>query len=381
MNFMKRIALLALLVLVAACTKEEKGYSINAKTAGFENGTKVFINAISHSGRPIIVDSTTIEQEKFKLNLPPAESNDFNYLTFNNIQGNVLFLPENNAIKMTIHKDSLRSSIIEGGNENKLFFEYIQKINEFGKERVELNNQYQIASRLNESDKALAIAAKKEELRDSEKNYRLKIAENNTSSLVAVMALGDLLNLKMIPPKEAQETYTALQDTVKQSRLGKNLNQVIAQTLAVSMQKRIDMGSTAEDFSGPTPEGKLLSLKESMGKITIIDFWASWCKPCRMENPNVVRVYNKYHDKGLNIIGVSLDKQQTAWTKAIADDDLNWNHVSNLKFWQDPIAQAYGVRSIPATFIIDEEGKVIAKNLRGPALEKKISELLGEKSL
>ena len=114
-----------------------------------------------------------------------------------------------------------------------------------------------------------------------------------------------------------------------------------------------------------------------MGKVTIIDFWASWCKPCRIENPNVVKIYNKYHDKGLNIIGVSLDKTQNSWTKAIADDQLAWNHVSNLKYWQEPIAQQYGVRSIPSTFILDQDGNIVAKNLRGYALENKISELLG----
>ncbi len=378
---MKRIALLVTIILLAACKKEEKGYSITADVAGFEDGTVVYVNAISQSNRPVIIDSATIQQGQFRVDLPTPESSDFNYLTFKDTPGNVLFLAENNPVKMTVYKDSMRSSIIEGGIENKLFFNYVNAIKSFGEEKVKLNNQYQVASKLNEADKALRIASQREQLIEEEKQFRKDLADKNTTSLVSVMALTDLLNLKAIKAKEAKEKFDVLPDTLKTSRLGKNLDRLITNAVAISSQKRIDIGSEAEDFSAPTPEGKKLSLKESMGKITIIDFWASWCKPCRMENPNVVRVYNKYHNKGLNIIGVSLDKKQESWTKAIADDNLEWNHVSNLQFWQEPIARAYGVRSIPATFILDENGNVIAKNLRGPALEKKISELLDEKSL
>ncbi|WP_299902744.1 TlpA disulfide reductase family protein [uncultured Aquimarina sp.] len=373
---MKKIALLALLVLSVACKQEEKGYSITANTEGFDDGVTVYVNAINRSNRPTIIDSTTIQNGKFKMALPVVEDNDFNYLTFKGIPNNVLFLAENNPLKMTIYKDSLRSSVITGGPENELFFSYLKKMTSFGKLRQDLSNQYQIASKLKETDKAIKLSKDLQQIRVDENSFRKEIAENNPNSLVAVMALTDLLNLKAVPAKEVKQIYGTIQDTLKTSRLGKNLDRLIAASIG-----KIDIGSEAEDFSAPNPEGKMVSLKESMGKITIIDFWASWCKPCRAENPNVVRVYNKYHDKGLNIIGVSLDRKKDHWTTAIDQDNLEWNHVSHLKFWQDPIAKAYGVRSIPATFIIDEKGNVIAKNLRGPALETKISELLGESSL
>lgn len=112
-----------------------------------------------------------------------------------------------------------------------------------------------------------------------------------------------------------------------------------------------------------------------MGKVTIVDFWAAWCKPCRAENPNVVKVYNKYKDQGLSILGVSLDRSEEAWKKAIEEDGLTWNHVSNVQYF-DEIAALYNVNAIPATFILDENGVIVAKNLRGEALEEKIGELL-----
>jgi len=119
----------------------------------------------------------------------------------------------------------------------------------------------------------------------------------------------------------------------------------------------------------------LIILKE---RLPLLISGASWCKPCRRENPNVVRVYEKYHDKGLEIISVSLDKngQKERWLKAIKDDNMNWHHVSNLKFWNEPVARLYNINSIPATFILDKDGVIVAKKLRGDALEQKIAELL-----
>jgi thiol-disulfide isomerase/thioredoxin len=122
----------------------------------------------------------------------------------------------------------------------------------------------------------------------------------------------------------------------------------------------------------------MVSLKESLGKVTIVDFWASWCGPCRKENPNVVAIYKELHSKGLNIVGVSLDKEAKAWKEAIAKDNLSWTQVSNLKFWEEPIAAQYGVQSIPATFILDATGKVVAQDLRGDELRAKILELLAK---
>ena len=178
---------------------------------------------------------------------------------------------------------------------------------------------------------------------------------------------------------EIKELYNSLDESVKNTKDGKELGDTFKQMEEQEKaMANVGVGKKAPAFSAATPDGKMMSLKDAMGKVTIIDFWASWCKPCRMENPNVVAMYNELHGQGLNIIGVSLDKEADAWKKAIADDKLTWSHVSNLKFWEDPIAKLYGVQSIPATFVLDAEGNIVAKDLRGDQLKVKVKELLAK---
>jgi thiol-disulfide isomerase/thioredoxin len=138
-------------------------------------------------------------------------------------------------------------------------------------------------------------------------------------------------------------------------------------------------GVEAPLFAGPTPEGETISLESLRGKVVLLDFWASWCGPCRRENPNVVKLYEKYKEKGFEILGISLDKTKAPWVKAIADDKLTWLHISDLKGWKSKYGGLYGVSSIPQTVLLDDEGKIIARNLRGPALEQKLAEIFSVK--
>jgi peroxiredoxin len=148
-------------------------------------------------------------------------------------------------------------------------------------------------------------------------------------------------------------------------------------TSAISRLEAMADGATAPDIEGPTPDGKTMKLSDFRGKVVMIDFWASWCRPCRMENPNVLKAYNKYHPKGFEILGVSLDQDKGKWLGAIQQDGLVWQHISDLRGWQSQPAGVYGVNSIPATVLVDKEGKIIARNLRGPALEEKLKEIFG----
>jgi peroxiredoxin len=175
---------------------------------------------------------------------------------------------------------------------------------------------------------------------------------------------------------ELQELYDGFIPEMKETDAAKKVaKQLELLKTDEENSKNTEVGSKAPEFKAPGPDGQEIALNDVLGKVTLVDFWAAWCRPCRAENPNVVAVYKKYHDKGLNIIGVSLDRKADDWKKAIADDGLTWNHVSHVQYF-GPIAALYNVKAIPAAFLLDENGVIIAKNLRGPALEAKVAELL-----
>lgn len=141
-------------------------------------------------------------------------------------------------------------------------------------------------------------------------------------------------------------------------------------------QSAIKEGEAAPDFTLPDQNGNMISLSSFKGKYVLVDFWASWCGPCRMENPNVVAAYQKYKNKNFTILGVSLDKAKEPWLKAIQDDQLTWTHVSDLKFWESAVVPLYSIDGIPYNVLIDPTGKIVAQNLRGGALEAMLAEVL-----
>lgn len=170
------------------------------------------------------------------------------------------------------------------------------------------------------------------------------------------------------------------EDVVKYTNL---LDKSLAETQYVKLLRELPnalrstaIGQQAPDFELPAPDGKLVKLSDHFGKYILVDFWAAWCVPCRRENPNIVRVFNKYKDKGFSVFGVSLDSKKDAWIEAIQKDGLNWAQVSDLKFWNSGPAKLYGIRGIPGNVLLDRSGKIIARNLRGEDLEKKLAELL-----
>jgi thiol-disulfide isomerase/thioredoxin len=194
------------------------------------------------------------------------------------------------------------------------------------------------------------------------------IAENS-SSFATILALRN--TFYMLDTEELEAVLTGLDEPLQEMEEYKYMYGKMERMKAVAIEKEYT------DFGLETPEGELLKVSDvHQGNVLLIDFWASWCGPCRRANPEVVEIYNEYHDAGFEILGVSLDRDSASWVKAIADDNLTWNHISDLKYWNSAGAELYGVPAIPHTVLIDRDGIIIAKNLHGEELRQAIQELL-----
>ncbi|WP_341835048.1 TlpA disulfide reductase family protein [Chitinophaga pollutisoli] len=211
--------------------------------------------------------------------------------------------------------------------------------------------------------KAAAFDAK---LQSEGKNF-IKAHPKAMASLF--LLFGDMQ--KRLSKHEFANLFNGLDQSVRSTPFGKSVAMTIAQETTGNSKP-----VAAPDFSQADPQGKMISLSSFRGKYVLIDFWASWCGPCRMENPNVVAAYNRFKDKNFTIFGVSLDEDKSRWLQAIKQDKLTWPQVSDLKGWGNEAAAMYGVRGIPQNFLLDPEGNIIAANLRGEALERKLEEIL-----
>ena len=388
---MKKILfLLTASVAIISCSKVKDGeYLITGTATGIENGKTIILQGQDPTTKmPLALDTVKVENGKFEIKGKVTEP-AFHTLILQGANGPIPFILETGEIKIAIDKDSIHKSKISGTYNNDEYVKFNEDLTKTQKALVDFqkNNTQKMQAAQQAQDTATINGLMKQYMKiqtevqaDSKKKY-LAYAEGHPKSYISALIIQGMLGDPSTDIKKAEALYNSLDESLKNTAPGKEIKTKLGQA------KMPAVGATAppvgdakwrSDFSAPNPEGKVVSLKESLGKVTIVDFWASWCGPCRKENPNVVAIYKELHSKGLNIVGVSLDKEKSKWTEAIAKDGLTWTHVSNLKFWDEPIAAQYGVQSIPATFILDASGKVVAQDLRGPELKAKIVELLAK---
>ena len=375
------------ILLVFSCQEEKKAepvlstdeYVIEVSGKDIFNGIRAQINISDGRGRPFTLDTAMFvnEMATFKGTLKEIR---FVQLAINSVPGSFQFVLEPGISKIEVFKDSIQTSVISGNDINSAYMAYKTAFDDLRKRMAKVRRSTVQLRNSNDTTGYKASYDNLQNLTEELKAFNDNFILNNSEEEFSLILLESELKSK---PSQDLELFLKKYEGVKQ-HLNKHHSYKRKQNRIDSYVERlesvalVDIGNIAPDFSGPTPEGKTISLNEIKGKATIIDFWASWCGPCRRENPNVVRIYNKYHEKGLEIISVSLDRHNMMqqWLDAIEKDKLNWHHVSNLRYFQDPIALKYNVSAIPATFILDEEGRIVAKKLRGKALEDQIASML-----
>lgn len=364
-----RIVIALFLSTLFGCESNNNSFELNG-TTDLDEGVVIYRIVPNSVNQPVKMDSTIVRDGKFNFSLDVNEI-DVNFITIKGKDTNIPFVLESGRISINIYKDSLDASQVKGSRSNDDLNLYRNKTKSVVTFLNGIVNEIQIANSLGDNllveDLQNQYRLKQTELL----NFEIELAKNMRESYLSVLMLEKLINEKTIDINSAKEITAAYNPEILNSRVGKILVEKINAPIEPT-----SLGEIAPNFEGPSPSGEVLNLSDLKGKVTIIEFWASWCRPCRVENPNLVRLYKEMHPKGLEIVGVSLDRNRSSWLRAIDDDGLIWNHVSNLKFWQDPIAKLYNIRAIPASFIIDKEGRIIEKNLRGAQLAAKISEIL-----
>jgi thiol-disulfide isomerase/thioredoxin len=352
-------------------------YEVIVKADGVYDGLRAYLMKTENGRNRIATDTAVVFNGAFVFK-GEIKGTEMRALTIDGMRGQTSVFLEPGIIHVELYKDSIHKSKVEGTYNNAVFNDYKNQYQEKIEAIDAVRSQFLNSNKDTEGLKALQ--KKGDSLRAQLKNFGYEFIKTNNDSDFSLFVLEGLTSQKGFDVELASNAFKNIEASIKTKN---ESNQLITDRIRQKIESnpnrlKIKIGMQAPDFTAPDPQGKQITLSEIKGKVTIVDFWASWCKPCRIENPNLVKLYDKYHSKGLEIISVSLERgnQKAFWIEAIKKDQLNWYNVSNLKFWQDPIAQAYSVNSIPATFILDENGTVVAERLRGAELEATIKNLL-----
>ena len=366
-----RLFSLSYLLFLSSCGSSDNQFELIGN-ADVSDGTMIYVLQADQNNQPYIKDSTSVQSNSFKFK-GISSTPQISYIQVQGVNGYVLAILENGDIKADIYKDSISKSKVYGTKSNDDFIKYKSET----KSLVDvMNNISSDAQNAIMSGDVVTAMELEKEYNSKEREvmlYEWDFIVDNLDSYMSALLLEVFMIENKVNKDSIIDVYESFSNRIKVSDVGKNIADLLSQ-----FEDPIEVGEIAPDFTAPSIDGTDITLSNVLldNKVTLLDFWAAWCRPCRIENPNLVRLHKKYKDAGFDIIGVSLDRTREQWEQAVIDDNLPWTQVSNLNFWNDPVARRYSIRAIPQSYLLNKDGLVMGKNLRGQELEDRILSLL-----